>query len=66
MTRRLRSATRRLCEARSGANTAISGYLLFDARATFRIDKTWSVATGINNIGNYQQWDYFAELQYDF
>jgi iron complex outermembrane recepter protein len=53
---------------------SISGYLLFDARATYRIDKSWSVAAGVNNIGSYHQYDfhpfaqrtYFGELHYDF
>jgi iron complex outermembrane recepter protein len=31
---------------------SISGYLLFDARATYKIDKNFSVAAGINNVGS--------------
>src|SRR5262249_15781344 len=37
---------------------SISGYFLVDARATYKIDKSWSVAAGINNIGSYHQYDF--------
>jgi iron complex outermembrane recepter protein len=54
--------------------TGVSGYLLFDARATYKFDKNWSMAAGINNIGNYEHFDYhpfeqrtfFGELRYDY
>jgi len=53
---------------------AMSGYLVFDARATYKFDKYWTFAAGINNIGNYHQYDYhpfeqrtfFAEIKFDF
>jgi iron complex outermembrane recepter protein len=54
--------------------TGASGYVVFDARATYKFDKNWSMAAGMNNIGKYEQYDYhpfaqrtlFGELHYDY
>jgi iron complex outermembrane receptor protein len=50
-----------------------SRYFTVDARATYRIDRQWSVAVGIDNLNNYKYWNFHpypqrtwvAELKYD-
>jgi iron complex outermembrane receptor protein len=53
----------------------ISSYLVADARINYRLDQQWTVAAGIDNIGNYKyyvsphpypQRTFFAELRYDY
>jgi iron complex outermembrane recepter protein len=54
--------------------TGYSGYLIFDGRATYKLDKNWSVAAGIDNATGYEHYDYhpfaqrtfFSELHYDY
>jgi iron complex outermembrane recepter protein len=54
--------------------TGVSGYLIFDARAVYKLDKNWSIAAGLNNITGFEQYDYhpfaqrtfFGELHYDY
>lgn len=54
--------------------TGFSGYLIFDARATYKLDKNWSIAAGVNNATGFEQYDYhpfaqrtfFSELHYDY
>lgn len=51
----------------------VSRYFTVDARATYRITKQWSAAVGIDNLNNYQYWNfhpypqrsYSAELKFD-
>jgi iron complex outermembrane receptor protein len=53
---------------------ARSGYLLFDARVNYKLDKNWTLAAGIDNIGSYHYYDYhpfqqrtyFAQIRYDY
>jgi iron complex outermembrane receptor protein len=50
-----------------------SKYFTTDLRATYRIDKQWSVAFGIDNLNNYKYWNFHpypqrtlvAELKFD-
>ena len=50
-----------------------SKFFTADARVRYRIDKQWSAAFGIDNLNNYQYWNfhpypqrtYSAELKYD-
>jgi len=50
-----------------------SKYFTADMRVTYRIDRQWSVALGIDNLNNYQYWNfhpypqrtYVAELKFD-
>ncbi|MGB8277217.1 MAG: TonB-dependent receptor [Methylovirgula sp.] len=53
----------------------ISSYLVADARLTYKMSKNWSMAFGIDNIGNYKyyvsphpypQRTLFAEMRYDY
>jgi iron complex outermembrane receptor protein len=52
----------------------VSRFFTVDARARYKIDKEWSMAFGIDNLNNYQYWNfhpypqrtYYAELKYDF
>jgi iron complex outermembrane recepter protein len=52
----------------------ISSYLILDARATYKLDKNWSVAAGVNDANGYEEYDYhpfaqrtfFSELRYDY
>jgi iron complex outermembrane receptor protein len=51
-----------------------SGYLILDARATYKVAPNWTAVVGVDNIGRYKQWlfspypqrMFFAELRYDF
>jgi iron complex outermembrane receptor protein len=51
-----------------------SKYFTTDMRVSYRIDRQWSAAFGIDNLNNYQYWNfhpypqrtYLAELKYDF
>jgi iron complex outermembrane receptor protein len=55
------------------AYQGVSRYFTVDARALYRLDKHWSTAIGIDNLNNYQYWNfhpypqrtYIAELKYD-
>jgi len=55
------------------AYQAFSKYFTTDLRALWRIDRQWSAAFGIDNLNNYQYWNfhpypqrtYSAELRYD-
>jgi iron complex outermembrane receptor protein len=50
-----------------------SKYFTADLRATYRVNKQWSVAVGVDNLNNYQYWNFhpypqrtwLAELKYD-
>jgi iron complex outermembrane receptor protein len=50
-----------------------SKYFTTDLRVTYRIDRRWSMALGIDNLNNYQYWNfhpypqrtYVAELKFD-
>jgi len=50
-----------------------SKYFTADTRLRYRIDPQWSVALGVDNLNNYQYWNfhpypqrtYFAELKFD-
>jgi iron complex outermembrane receptor protein len=50
-----------------------SKYFTVDTRATYRIDRHWSAAIGIDNLNNYQYWNfhpypqrtYVTELKFD-
>jgi len=50
-----------------------SKYFTADLRATYRVNKQWSVAIGVDNLNNYQYWNFhpypqrtwLAELKYD-
>ncbi|MFL6675474.1 MAG: TonB-dependent receptor domain-containing protein, partial [Massilia sp.] len=50
-----------------------SKYFTVDARMTYRLDKHWTAAIGIDNLNNYQYWNfhpypqrtYVAELKFD-
>jgi iron complex outermembrane receptor protein len=50
-----------------------SKYFTTDLRATYRIDKQWSAALGIDNLNNYTYWNFHpytqrtlvAELKWD-
>jgi iron complex outermembrane receptor protein len=52
----------------------VSRFFTVDARVRYKIDKEWSMAFGIDNLNNYQYWNfhpypqrtYYAELKYDF
>ena len=53
----------------------ISSYLVADLRASYKIDKNWTFAAGVNNIGNYKyyvsphpypQRTFLAELNYRY
>lgn len=52
----------------------VSGYLLFDAKANYKLNKNWTASAGIDNIGAYKYYDFhpfpqrtfFLGLQYDF
>jgi iron complex outermembrane receptor protein len=53
----------------------ISSYLVADMRASYKIDKNWTFAAGVNNIGNYKyyvsphpypQRTFLAELNYRY
>ena len=51
----------------------VSKFFTIDLRAVRRINKQWSLALGIDNLNNYQYWNfhpypqrsYFAQLKYD-
>ena len=51
----------------------VSKYFTTDLRVVYRIDKQWSAAVGIDNLNNYQYWNfhnypqrsYSAELKFD-
>ena len=51
----------------------VSKFFVVDLRARYKIDKQWSAAFGIDNVNNYQYWNfhpypqrsYSAELRYD-
>jgi iron complex outermembrane receptor protein len=53
--------------------TGVSSYFVTDARLRYRIDKQWSAAVGVDNIGNKKYWafhpytqrTFIAELQFD-
>jgi iron complex outermembrane receptor protein len=53
--------------------TGVSSYFVTDARLRYRLDKQWSAAVGIDNIGNKKYWafhpytqrTFIAELQFD-
>jgi len=55
------------------AYQAFSKYFTTDVRVTWRIDKQWSVAAGIDNLNNYRYWNFHpypqrtwtAELKFD-
>jgi iron complex outermembrane receptor protein len=55
------------------AYTAASKYAVADLRLRYRFDRQWSAAFGIDNLNNYQYWNfhpypqrtYSAELKYD-
>jgi iron complex outermembrane recepter protein len=53
----------------------ISSYLVADVRATYKLDKNWTLAAGIDNIGDYKYYvnphpypdrTYLVELRYDY
>ncbi|HEY1058870.1 MAG TPA: TonB-dependent receptor [Limnobacter sp.] len=51
----------------------VSKYFTVDARVHYKLDSSWSVAAGIDNLNNYQYWNFhpypqrtfMAELKYD-
>jgi iron complex outermembrane receptor protein len=51
----------------------VSKFFTVDARLRYKVDKQWSVAFGIDNLNNYQYWNfhpypqrsYFADLKFD-
>jgi iron complex outermembrane receptor protein len=53
--------------------TGVSSYFVTDARLRYRLDKQWSAAVGVDNLGNRKYWafhpytqrTFIAELQYD-
>jgi iron complex outermembrane receptor protein len=55
------------------AYQGVSRYFTVDARVVYRLDKHWSAAIGIDNLNNYQYWNfhpysqrtYIAELKFD-
>jgi len=55
------------------AYQAFSKYFTTDLRMLYKFDRHWSVAAGIDNLNNYQYWNfhpypqrsYSAELKYD-
>jgi iron complex outermembrane recepter protein len=55
------------------AYTAASKYFTADVRVRYQVSKQWSAAFGIDNLNNYQYWNfhpypqrtYLAELKYD-
>ncbi len=55
------------------AYTGASKYFTADVRVRYQVSKQWSAAVGIDNLNNYQYWNfhpypqrtYLAELKYD-
>ncbi len=53
---------------------ARSGYLLFDSKINYKLDRNWTASIGCDNIGSFQYYDYhpftqrtfFASLRYDY
>ncbi len=53
--------------------TGVSSYFVTDARLRYRMDKQWTAAVGVDNIGNKKYWafhpytqrTFIAELQFD-
>jgi iron complex outermembrane receptor protein len=56
------------------AYSGASEFFVVDVRARYMVDKEWSISAGVDNLNNYQYWNYhlypgrtyFAELKYDF
>ena len=54
--------------------TGFDGFVVFDARVRYKIDRHWSAAVGVDNLNNREYFLYhpfpqrtaFAELKYDF
>jgi iron complex outermembrane receptor protein len=54
------------------AYTGVSQFFVMDVRARYKVDRHWTVAAGIDNVNNYQYWNYhlypmrtfFAEVRY--
>lgn len=53
----------------------ISSYLVADARLTYKVKENWTIAAGVDNIGDYKyyvsphpypQRTFFAEMRYDY
>ena len=56
------------------AYTGTSKFFVVDARVRYKLDKHWSAAVGVDNLNNYEYWNfhpypkrtYIAELNWDY
>ena len=61
-------------DVNAAAYTGFQSFLVFDARVHYQVDRHWSMAVGVDNLGNskyflyhpFPQRTYYAELKYVF
>ncbi len=61
-------------DVNAAAFTGFQSFLVFDARVHYQMDKHWSMALGVDNLGNskyflyhpFEQRTYYAEVKYAF